>query len=103
MMWWWNKDADVAVCRKGELFRIWKQGWNEEDRRKYCEPKKETKTAVYMAMDQEAWEMVEKVDSCCDVCELFRIAKQRFGEKKDVVGISCLKDESGAVKISVDD
>ena len=51
MMWWWNKDADVAVCRKGELFRIWKQGWNEKDRKKYCEPKK--KTAVYMAMDQE--------------------------------------------------
>ena len=53
MMWWWNKDADVAVCRKGELFRIWKQGWDEEDRKKYCEPKKETKTAVYMAMAQE--------------------------------------------------
>ena len=22
---WWNKDVDVAVCRKRELFRIWKQ------------------------------------------------------------------------------
>ena len=43
---------------------------------------------------------MEKVDSCCDFCELFRIAKKRFGEKKDVVEISCLKDESGAVKIS---
>ena len=40
-----------------------------------------------------------KVDSCCDVCELFRIAKQRFGEKEDV-RVSCLKDETGAVKVS---
>ena len=44
-----------------------------------------------------------KVDSCCDSCELFRIAKQRVWEKKDVVGVSCLKDESGAVEVSVDD
>ena len=38
--WWRNKDVDVAVCRKRELFRIWKQSRNEEDRRKYCETKK---------------------------------------------------------------
>ena len=34
---------------------------------------------------------------------MFRIAKQRVREKKDVVGVSCLKDESGTVKVSVDD
>ena len=38
--WWWNKDVDVAVCRKRELFRIWRQSRNEEDRKKYCEAKK---------------------------------------------------------------
>ena len=53
-----------------------------------------------MAMGQKAQEAVEKVDSGC---ELFRIAKQSVWEKKDVVGVSCLKDESGAVKVSVDD
>ena len=46
---------------------------------------------------------MEKIDSCRDSRELFRITKQRIGEKKDVVGVSCLKDESGAVKVSVDD
>ena len=76
----------VAVCKKRELFSIWKQSWNEEDRKKYCEAKN-----------------MEKVDSCRDGRELFRIAKQRVGEKKDVVGVSCLKDEGGAVKVSVDD
>ena len=39
---------------------------------------------------------MEKVD-------LFRIAKQSFEEKRDVVGVSCLKNESGVVKVSVDD
>ena len=46
---------------------------------------------------------MEKVDSCCDGRELFRIAKKKVGEKKDIVGVSCLKDEIGAVKASVDD
>ena len=34
---------------------------------------------------------------------MFRIARKRAGEKRDVVGVSCLKDESRAVKVSVDD
>ena len=46
---------------------------------------------------------MEKVDLCYDVCKLFRIAKQRVGEKKDVVGVNCLKDESEVVKVSVAD
>ena len=101
--WWWKKDVSVAVCRKRELFRIWKQSRNEEDRKKYCEAKKDAKRVVYMAMDQKAREAVEKVDSRCNGHELFTIAKQRVGEKKDVVEVSYLKDESGAVKVSVDD
>ena len=38
--WWWNKDVDLAVCRKRELFMIWKQSRNEEDTKKYREAKK---------------------------------------------------------------
>ena len=38
---------DVAVYRKRDLFRIWKQ----EDRKKYyLAKKKDAKTVVYMAM-----------------------------------------------------
>ena len=47
--WWWNKDVDVAVCRKRELFRIWRQSRNDEDRKKYCKAKKDAKRVVYMA------------------------------------------------------
>ena len=55
-----------------------------------------------MAMDQKAREALEKVDLCRDGRELFRIVKQRVGEKKDV-GVSCLKDQCGTVEVSVDD
>ena len=43
---------------------------------------------------------MENVDSYSDGRESFRIAKQRGGEKNDA-GISCLKDESGVAKVSV--
>ena len=54
-------------------------------------------------MDQKAREAVEKVDSCRNGSELFRIAKQSTGEKRNVVGISCLQDKSGAIIVRVDD
>ena len=43
------------------------------------------------------------MDLCLDGCELFRFAKQRVGERKDVVGVSCLNNECGAVIVSMDD
>ena len=62
---------------------------------------KDAKGVVYMAMDWKFRGGMEKVDSCRNGRELF--AKQRAGEKRNVVGLSCLKDESGTVKVSVDD
>ena len=53
-----------------------------------------------MAMDQKVWKAMEKVDSFCDSHEVFRIAKQRAGERRVVVGICCHKDRSGGVKVS---
>ena len=52
-MWRWNKDMNVAVFGKTELFRIWKQSQNEEDRKKY-KAKNDAKRVVYMAMDQKS-------------------------------------------------
>ena len=54
-----------------------------------------------MAMNQKALEMVGEVVSCFHGCELVRTAKQRVGRK--LLGVSCLKDESGAVNVSVND
>ena len=54
-------------------------------------------------MDWKAREVVEKVDLCCHGRELLRNSKQRAVEKGDVANVSCLKDETGAVKVSLDD
>ena len=56
-----------------------------------------------MTMNQKTREAVQTIDQCRDGRELFRIEKQRPGEKRSIVGVSCLKDEIGVVKVSVDD
>ena len=48
-------------------------------------------------MDQKAPEAVKKVDSCDDGRKLFRITKQRAGEKNKRAG------KTGVVNVSVDD
>ena len=37
------------------------------------------------------------------VVSCLELPNKRAGERRDVVGVSCLKDESGAVKVGVDD
>ena len=56
----------LNVERESYIFRIWKESQNEEDWNKYCEAKKDAVKVVYMAIDQRAWEAVEKVDLCHD-------------------------------------
>ena len=46
---------------------------------------------------------MEKVDSCRDCRELFRIAKERAAEKRDAVGVKRVKDKSDMVKVGVND
>ena len=44
---------------KRELYRIWKHSRNEEDRKKYCDVKKDGMRVVDVAMDQKVQELVE--------------------------------------------
>ena len=53
--------------------------------------KRDAKRVIYMTMDQKAPEAVEKVDSCRDGHELFRITKQMVGETKTLLGLVVLK------------
>ena len=81
--WWWDREVDVAVSRKRDLF-------------------------IYLLFGKENyWEnwparkAVEKVDSCHDGRELFITAKQWAREIQYVIGVNCLKDESVVVKVGV--
>ena len=86
-MWMW-------LCVERELFRIWKQSWNEEDRKKCYEAKKDAKRVVYMAVDQKPQEAVEKVVLCCDGPGMISIDKG-LRRRKILLGIVVLKMKVG--------
>ena len=107
--------ANPGILKRGGEIKIWlwlcveRESYLEFGSRarmrkigkKYCEAKRDAKRVAYMAMNQKASEMVGEVDSYFNGCELVRTAKQGVGEK--LLGVSCLKHERGAVKVSVDD
>ena len=55
-----------------------------------------------MGMDQKVSEALEKIDSCLMVVSYLELPNKELG-RRNVVGVSCLKDEIGVVKVSVDD
>ena len=96
-MWRW-------LCTERErAIRIWNHIRSEEDMKKYCEAKKDVQRVVYMAMDKKAREALEKLICVVMVVSCLELQSKRVGEKKDVVGVSCLKDQCGTVEVSVDD
>ena len=80
----------MVVCKKGDLFRMQRNCQKEEDRKKYCEAKKDAKRIISMAIDCVAQDTQGKFDSCHDGCKLFRIVKERAGEMGNVIGVNCL-------------
>ena len=63
-----------------------------------------------MLREQYIWLRVRKLERqwrrlihVVMVVSPLELPKKKVGEKKDIVGVSCLKDEIGAVKTSVDD
>ena len=85
----------VAVSRKRELFRIWKQSQNEEDRKKYCEVKKDAKTVVYMAMGQKARETERRLICVVMVMSCLELPNKELGRRKMLLGLVVLKMKVG--------
>ena len=83
-MWMW-------VCVERELFRIWNIVAMKKLGRNILRQKKDVKRVVYMAMDQKARKLVEKVYACRDGRELFRIAKKGQGRREMLLGLVVLK------------
>ena len=93
--WWWNKDVDVAECKTRELFRIWKQSWNEKDREKNCEAKKDPERVLYIAMDWKGMEAVEKVDYFFIAVNCLELLNKELGRREILLGLVVSKMKLG--------
>ena len=89
--WWWNKDVDVVVCSKRELFRIRKHSWNEEAREKYCEAKKDAKRVVCITMDQKLRRRWRRLIHVVMVVSCLELPNKGLGRREMLLGLVVLK------------
>ena len=94
----WNRDVQWLFVERGIYLRS-EGTFGKRKTKKCCKAEKDVKKFVSIAVQEE----VEKVNSCRDGLELFRIGKQGTGEKRDVIGVNRIKDKSGVVKVGAND
>ena len=76
-------------------FREWQKA-KASPEEEYVEARKEAKKAVAKAQQKERKRFGEKLDTKGQR-SIYRIAKQMAGERKDIVDMKFLKNESGEV------
>ena len=104
--WWWNEEVRAVIEMKKVKFREWqnaKASPEEEVKLKeYVEARKEAKKTVAKAQQKEKERFGERLGTKEGQRSVYRIAKQMAGERKDIVDMKCLKNESGEVLAEAD-
>ena len=101
--WWWNEEVGKKVGEKKFKFKAWCQakGTAEEKAllKGYVAAKKIAKKAVAQAQQEGRNRVGEKLNTEEGQRPVFKIAKQMAKERQDVVGVNCMKDESGNIVV----
>jgi hypothetical protein len=98
--WWWNETVQEAINNKKKAKMEWDKVKSEEKHQAYKERQKLAKVEVAMAKEKAYSNMYEKLDTKGGEKELYRLAKQRNRDSRDVLQVKMIKDASGNVLTS---
>ena len=82
------------MCKK------WRKDRSKENLEAYKMLKKEARRAVASAMESRRIEMASELEKGGSTMA-FRIAKQRARENTDIIGVPCIQDENGNLKMKI--
>ncbi|KAK3570432.1 hypothetical protein QTP86_019316 [Hemibagrus guttatus] len=95
--WWWNEEVQDSVQRKRLAKKKWDMDKTEENRQEYkelqCRVKREASKAKQKAYD----ELYTRLDTREGEKDLYRLARQRDRDGKDVQQVRVIKDRDGRV------
>ncbi|KAK3566596.1 hypothetical protein QTP86_001080 [Hemibagrus guttatus] len=98
--WWWNEEVQDSIQRKRLAKKKWDMDRTEENRQEYkalqCRVKREVSKAKQKAYD----ELYTRLDTREGEKDLYRIARQRDRDGKDVQQVRVIKDRDGRVLTS---
>ncbi|KAK3550571.1 hypothetical protein QTP70_000048 [Hemibagrus guttatus] len=98
--WWWNEEVQDSVQRKRLAKKKWDMDRTEENRQEYkelqCRVKREVSKAKQKAYDK----LYTRLDTREGQKDLYRLARQRDRDGKDVQQVRVIKDRDGRVLTS---
>ncbi|KAK3506300.1 hypothetical protein QTP70_002446 [Hemibagrus guttatus] len=98
--WWWNEEVQDSIQRKRLAKKKWDMDRTEENRQEYKELQRRVKREVSKAK-QKAYEVLQtKLDTREGEKDLYRLARQRDRDGKDVQQARVIKDRDGRVLTS---
>ncbi|KAK3513905.1 hypothetical protein QTP70_032851 [Hemibagrus guttatus] len=98
--WWWNEEVQDSVQRKRLAKKKWDMDRTEENRQEYKELQRRVKREVSKAKQKAYDELYTRLDTREGEKDLYRLARQRDRDGKDVQQVGVIKDRDGRVLTS---
>ncbi|KAK3561362.1 hypothetical protein QTP86_030660 [Hemibagrus guttatus] len=98
--WWWNEEVQDSIQRKRLAKKKWDMDRTEENRQKYKESQRRVKREVSKAKQKAYDELYTRLDTREGEKDLYRLARQRDRDGKDVQQVRVIKDRDGRVLTS---
>ena len=95
--WWWNKEVQEKIKNKREAKKVWDTIRDDASKVAYKTAKKQAKKEVAVARSTAYKELYERLETKEGQNQLFKIAKQRDRQSKDVQQVRVIKSENGKV------
>ncbi|KAK3509656.1 hypothetical protein QTP70_008401 [Hemibagrus guttatus] len=98
--WWWNEEVQDSIQRKRLAKKKWDMDRTEENRQEYKELHRRVKRKVSKAKQKAYEELYTRLDTREGEKDLYRLARQRDRDGKDVQQVRVIKDRDGRVLTS---
>ncbi|KAK3538962.1 hypothetical protein QTP86_023565 [Hemibagrus guttatus] len=98
--WWWNEEVQGSIQRKRLAKKKWDMDRTEENRQEYKELQCRVKREVSKAKQNAYDELYTRLDTREGEKDLYRLARQRDRDGKDVQQVRVIKDRDGRVLTS---
>ncbi|KAK3513152.1 hypothetical protein QTP70_007486 [Hemibagrus guttatus] len=98
--WWWNEEVQDSIQRKRLAKKKWDMDRTEENRQEYKELQRRVKREVSKAKQKAYDELYTRLDTREGQKDLYRLARQRDRDGKDVQQVRVIKDRDGRVLTS---
>ncbi|KAK3575645.1 hypothetical protein QTP86_031602, partial [Hemibagrus guttatus] len=98
--WWWNEEVQDSIQRKRLAKKKWDMDRTEENRQEYKELQRRVKKEVSKAKQKAYDELYTRLDTIEGQKDLYRLARQRDRDGKDVQQVRVIKDRDGRVLTS---